>query len=59
MCIKTYTLKLMELNICIVKKIEDLLSLLADKLRTDEVIVDEVPERCPCCGFTPCDCDDH
>ena len=59
MFIKNYILKLLELNICIVKKIEDLLSLLADKLRTHEVVVDEVPERCPCCGYTPCDCDDH
>jgi len=59
MCIKTYTLKLVELNIQLLKKIDNLLSLLASKLRTHEVITDEVPERCPCCGYTPCDCDDN
>jgi hypothetical protein len=59
MCIKSYILKLVELNIRLLKKIDNLLSLLADKLRIDEVIADEVPERCPCCGYTPCDCDDH
>ena len=59
MCIKTYTLKLVELNIQLLKKIDNLLSLLASKLRTHEVVVDEVPERCPCCGYTPCDCDDN
>ena len=59
MFIKNYILKLVELNIGIVKKIDNLLSLLSDKLRTHEVVVDEVPERCPCCGYTPCDCDDH
>lgn len=59
MFIKNYILKLVELNIWIVKKIDNLLSLLSDKLRTHEVVVDEVPERCPCCGYTPCDCDDH
>ena len=30
-------------------------TLLARILNTKE----EALFRCPCCGFTPCDCDDH
>ena len=29
--------------------------LLGRPLNTKE----EEPFRCPCCGFAPCDCDDH
>lgn len=41
------------------KKIGNLFLLLSRRLDTVEVVVDEEDERCPCCGYTPCDCDDH
>jgi len=41
------------------KKIGNLFLLLSRRLDTVEVVVDEEAERCPCCGYTPCDCDDH
>ena len=41
------------------KKIGNLFLLLSRRLDTVEVVVDEEAERCPCCGYTPWDCDDH
>jgi|ETNvirnome_2_300_1030623.scaffolds.fasta_scaffold07073_4 hypothetical protein len=29
------------------------------KLRNNREEAQEEPFRCPCCGYAPCDCDDH
>ena len=54
------TLKIRAFLSNLIKKISDLFLLLANRLNNIvEVTLDEEAERCPCCGYTPCDCDDH
>ena len=58
MC-RDYRVKICDFILGSVKKISNFFLLIVDKLRINKEPTEEEAYRCPCCGYAPCDCDDH